>query len=202
MQRRLLFLSLFLVILIFLLFGFGAYYLITKNNSTVSQVLSEETKPQYWFVLHRKSNREFFYQGVPGDKDRSVLLRQFKVKSGIPNERPTPLPKLMDRDYWVITSKFEDKENPETSPYFITLNIPVTQEEPFGPTPYMECNGQCNWVLPGSFGLHGTGGDPEKISDINPGSSGCIRHFDEDITYLYNLLNPEKEEIRYYIEDV
>jgi len=29
-----------------------------------------------------------------------------------------------------------------------------------------------------------------------------VRHRDEDITYIYNLLEPEREEIRYYVEDV
>lgn len=195
-------LSLILIFLIFILFGFGLFYLKNKWESQNAQVLSEETKPFYWLVLYRKSNQEFLYQGVPGDKDRSQLLRQFKVKSGIPGERPTPLPKLLNRGYWVITAEAEQKENPETSPYFLTLDIPVSEAEPYGPTPYMECNGQCNWILPGSFGLHGSGGDPEKLSETNPGSSGCIRHFDEDITYLYNLLDPQKEEIRYYIEDI
>lgn len=60
---------------------------------------------------------------------------------------------------------------------------------------------QCNWNLPGNFGLHGTGGNPSKISPEDPGSSGCIRHSDEDITYLYEILEPEKGEIRYYIKD-
>jgi hypothetical protein len=202
MGKRLLPLSIILVLLVFTLFGFGLFYLMNKSEVTKPQVLSEETKPVYWLLLHRKSNQEFLYQGVPGDKDRSHLLRQFKVKSGIPSERPTPLPKLLNKQYWIITSKYEDKENPETAPYFLNLDIPVSEEEPYGPTPYMECSGQCNWLLPGSFGLHGSGGDPEKISDTNPGSSGCIRHFDDDIAYLYNLLEPEKAEIRYYIEDI
>lgn len=52
------------------------------------------------------------------------------------------------------------------------------------------------------FGLHGTGGQPEKLSKDDPGSSGCIRHKDEDITYLYNLLDPQKEEIRYYVSEI
>ena len=68
--------------------------------------------------------------------------------------------------------------------------------------PYTECNGQCNWILPGAFGLHGVNGDLSRLSIENPGSSGCIRHSDEDITYLYNNLDPQKEEIRYYIEDI
>lgn len=84
----------------------------------------------------------------------------------------------------------------------LTLNIPVSDTEPFGPEPYLECNGQCNWILPGAFGLHGSGGNPEKLSSTDPGSSGCIRHTDEDITYLYNILDHQKAEIRYYIKDI
>lgn len=163
----------------------------------------------YWLLLHRKSNKEFLYHGTPGDKEKSKLLKTFVVKSGIPGERPTPLPQLLGRDYWVIINKLEQKDNPETAPYFLTLNIPVGDEEPFGPTPYLECNGpasqrgeQCNWILPGDFGLHGSAGDPSKLADDNPGSSGCVRHTDEDITYLFNVLDPTKEEIRYYIEDI
>lgn len=153
-------------------------------------------------MLHRKSNQEFLYQDEPGDIDKSQRRRSFKVKTGISGERPTPLPQLLGREYWIITDKIESLDNPETSPYFLTLNIPVSEEEPFGPTPYLECNGQCNWILPGAFGLHGSGGNPEKLSTQDPGSSGCIRHSDEDITYLYNTLNPKTEEIRYFIIDI
>lgn len=156
----------------------------------------------YWFVLERKSQREHFYLGVPGDKAKSSLIRTFRVKSGIAGERPTPLPQLLNREYWLITAEFETKESPETAPYFLALDIPFSDEFPYGPTPYLECNGQCDWILPGSFGLHGVNGDPTRLSDQNPGSSGCIRHSDADITYLYNLLDPQKEEIRYYIEDI
>lgn len=81
------------------------------------------------------------------------------------------------------------------------LDIPFNDEYPYGPTPYNECNGQCNWQLPGSFGLHGIAGDSSKLLAENPGSSGCIRHSDEDITYLYHLLSPEQQEVRYYIHD-
>lgn len=168
------------------------------------EVLSEATEaPQsHWFLLHRKSNIEYFYHGEPGNPAKSILIKTFHVKTGIPNERPTPLPKLAGRDYWIITDKNEETENPETMPYFLTLDVPVGETEPYGPSPYNECNGQCNWIVPGTFGLHGVGGNPAKLAPEDPGSSGCIRHADEDITYLYNTLQPEKEEIRYYIEDV
>jgi hypothetical protein len=178
---------------------------ISKNfDNPVQSVLSvsgEENK-NYWFYLERKSNIEKLFYGVPGNTSKSQLVKQFIVKTGIPGERPTPLPKLLGLDYWIITDKIETFESPETAPYFLTLNIPVSEEEPFGPIPYLECNGQCNWILPGAFGLHGIGGDISKISPGNLGSSGCIRHSDEDITYLYNLLDPINNEIRYYIEDI
>lgn len=177
--------------------GIGTNILSSKKNEN----LKPENKNNYWLLLNRKSNIEFLYKGVPGDSKNSELIRTFNVKTGIPGERPTPLPKLLGKNYWVITSKQESKENPETAPYFLKLNIPVAEEEPFGPEPYEECAGQCNWELPGDFGLHGVNGDVSKLSEENPGSSGCVRHKDEDIAYLYNILNPQKEEIRYYIED-
>lgn len=174
------------------------------------QVLSLKPQPLYWFLLHRKSNVEFLYFGVPGVQKESKLIKTMQVKAGIPRERPTPLPKLVGREYWRIVDKMETHDNPETAPYFLTLDVPVGEEEPFGPVPYEECNGpstslrtsQCNWILPGAFGLHGINGDWERLSNKNPGSSGCLRHKDEDITYLYNLLDPKRQEIRYYIEDI
>ena len=167
-----------------------------------SQVLSENIQRSHWFLLHRASNVEFLYIGVPGDEKKSQLVKKFTVKTGIPGERPTPLPQLVGREYWIVTKKEEATDNPETSPYFITLDVPVGEEEPYGPQPYLECEGQCNWTIPGAFGLHGVSGDVSRLSAENPGSSGCIRHTDEDITYLYHLLDPSKEEIRYYINDV
>lgn len=158
-------------------------------------------KEMYWFLLHRKSNTEELYYGLPNDKNQSKLIKNFIVKTGIPGEKPTPLPQLLGREYWKVIDKVEAFDNEETAPYFLTLDVPVSEEEPFGPTPYLECNGQCNWILPGYFGLHGTASNEVKLSKDDPGSSGCIRHKDEDITYLYQLLDPKKEEIRYYIQD-
>ena len=165
------------------------------------EALSQQENTDYWFLLHRKSNIEFMYLGIPGDKEKSTLIKEFAVKAGIPNERPTPLPQLLGKKYWVVTAK-SASDNPETAPYFITLNIPTNEEPPYGPAPYMECDGQCDWVLPGEFGLHGVNGDETRLSKDNPGSSGCIRHTDRDITYIYNTIDPKKEEIRYYIEDI
>ncbi len=196
MQKKVLLLA----VLILILVGFSGWFafkpeLMQKHNAIIPQ-------KHYWLLLHRKSNVEYLYYGVFGDKDNSRLLKTFQVKTGNLSISPTPLPKLLRRDFWLITKKESSADNPETAPYFLTLDVPVTEEEPFGPNPYAECNGQCNWSLPGYFGLHGINGNLSKLSKEDLGSSGCVRHSDSDITYLYNLLNPEREEVRYYIEDV
>lgn len=174
-----------------------------NNKPDTGEVAGIQTpKDQYWFLLHRKSAVEKLYYGEPGNEENSALVKIFTVKTGITGKKPTPLPQLAGKDYWVIVDKLEAFDNPETAPYFLTLDVPIGENEPFGPEPYLECDGQCNWELPGYFGLHGVAGDPTKLSEENEGSSGCIRHTDEDITYLYNLLDPSKEEIRYYIQDI
>lgn len=182
----------------------GASLFVYKNyySKETPEVLSLQTQPTFWMVLHRKSNMEFLYLGKPGQKNQSQLIKTFVVKSGIPGEKPTPLPRLLGRAYWIITGKMESADNPETAPYFLTLDVPVTENWPYGPIPYAECGGQCDWEVPGYFGLHGVNGDATKLSQTNPGSSGCIRHSDQDITLLYNLLDPDKAEIRYYVEDI
>lgn len=185
-----------------LLIGFVTFYTNTyKKALNNKQVLSANHKKTHWFVLYRKSNKEYLFEGIPGDKGRSKIIKTFNVKTGMPGERPTPLPQLLGRQYWLLVKK-EATVNPETAPYFLTLDIPTSDEWPYGPTPYFECNGQCDWVTVGYFGLHGVNGNPSKLSDDDPGSSGCIRHMDEDIAFLYDLLNPEREEIRYYIKDI
>ena len=158
----------------------------------------------YWLSLDRKMSKEYLYFGTPGEANNSKLIREFQVKTGA-SWSPTPLPELTGREYWNLVNK-EPTQNPETAPYFLQLDVPVTEDWPYGPVPYNECrdiisgeNIQCDWVLPGYFGLHGINGNIDKLSDEDYGSSGCIRHSDEDITYLYNLLDPENEEIRYYV---
>jgi lipoprotein-anchoring transpeptidase ErfK/SrfK len=195
--RQTFFIALLLIVTLWLgLSQIGGLIKKAKVNSTVS-------KSVYWLMLHRASNKELLYKGIPGNVKKSTLIKTFTVKTGIPGERPTPLPQLARRDYWVIVSKAQAFDNPETAPYFLALDIPVGDVEPYGPVPYMECGGyQCNWQIAGPFGLHGTGGDPSRISPDNPGSSGCIRHGDDDIAYLYKTLNPDKQEIRYYIKDI
>lgn len=188
------------LILVLVILSGLVYFQSFQENA--GQMLSVAAEKEYWLILHRKSNKEFLYFGEPGNKEMSALVKTFDVKSGTPGQRPTPLPELLGREYWLINGEYEDLENPETAPYFLTLNIPVLAEAPFGPVPYLECSGQCNWELPGAFGLHGNNGDSEKLTDANPGSSGCIRHTVEDITYLYNLLDPGKSQVRYYIDDI
>lgn len=192
------FLGIVVVFVLGVLIGVVSMWALDRETS---RSLQADEKRYYWFVLLRKSNIEHLYKGIPGDKKRSELLKTFVVKTGIPGERPTPLPQVMGKAYWLVTKKYETKDNPETGPYFIELNVPTREAEPFGPVPYGECDGQCNWQISGPFGLHGVGGDMSLLSYENSGSSGCIRHKDEDIIYLYNLLDP-KEEIRYYIEDI
>jgi hypothetical protein len=163
---------------------------------------SAHTDPTYtyWFLLRRESQIEFLYFGLPGNEKESMLVDIYQVKTGIPSQRPTPLPQLIGRPYWIMTAKYPT-ENPETAPYFLELDVPVSDGAPYGPVPYPECGGACDWVLPGAFGLHGVNGDETKLSISNPGSSGCIRHSDMDIISLYYLLDPIKHEIRYYIRD-
>jgi lipoprotein-anchoring transpeptidase ErfK/SrfK len=184
-----------------ILLSLGLFSLSTIST-TQKAVNAAKTEQKYWLLLQRRSNQEFLYKGVPGDEKQSKLLRTFIVKPGVPGEKPTPLPELIGRQYWLITKKMDTSENPETAPYFLELDVPVGDTEPFGPQPYLECDGQCNWVLPGAFGLHGVNGDGTRLSSENTGSSGCVRHTDSDITYLYNLLDPQKEPVRYYIQDI
>lgn len=177
-----------------------------------------ETDPQgsgYWFLLHRKSQKETLFKGTYGDQSKSEVVKNFDlVKTGRLG-RATPLPQKLGRKYWKIVGK-KIANSDETKPYFLTLDIPYDTSFPGysqvyqGPAPYEEAacdetgqgrSVQCNWVTPGAFGLHGVNGDESRLSGDNPGSSGCIRHTDTDITYLYNLLNPANEEIRYYIVD-
>ncbi len=190
-------LSVLLVAVCALFLGFLA----GLNIHEKPQVLSESVQvDEYWFLLHRKSNVEMLYKGVPGDANQSALIRTFQVKTGVSGKKPTPLPQRFGRSYWTITKKYETSDNPETAPYFIELDIPHSEEESYGPAPYLECDGQCNWELPGPFGLHGVNGDTSRLGQDNAGSSGCVRHTDSDIAFLYELIKPE-DATRYYIED-
>ncbi len=188
--------GLIIILIVILLIG------LNLSDSNKNSNSPESSEKSYWFLLHRQSNKELLYFGEAGDTSNSALIKVFKVKTGMPGRRPTPLPQLLGKEYWTITGKFEDQDNPETAPYFLTLNIPVSEESPYGPVPYLECEGQCNWELPGAFGLHGNNGDPDKLASTNPGSSGCIRHSVEDITYIYNLIDPNNSQVRYYVYDI
>lgn len=179
-----------------ILFGVGMVVMMRPNV----QVAPQGQEKEYWLELLRKSQKERLYYGVPGDKRESKVVKEFTVKTGVPGMRPTPLPQALGKKYWKIIKKYSSSENPETAPYFLELDIPV-EEGFFGPVPYLECDGQCSWELPGYFGLHGVNGDNSRLSSGNSGSSGCIRHTDKDITYLYNLLEVD-EGVRYYIVDL
>ena len=195
--RRWVFIS--FVIAFFLMAGFLLFnFYQNKDIAPINKVEKEE----YWMLLERKSNKEYLYKGIPGKRDESILIKFFTVKTGVPGKKPTPLPQLVGREYWHIIDKMDSSDNPETAPYFLVLDIPTGESEPYGPEPYFECEGQCNWELPGYFGLHGVASDESKLSATNPGSSGCVRHTDKDITYLYNLFDLQKEKIRYYVVDM
>lgn len=200
MQKKLLPL---IIIIVIGIFGF----FVLEQPKPFENTASPNPVESHWFMLHRKSGKEFLYFGRSGDTNNSKLLREFQVKTGA-SWSPTPLPQLVGRDYWMVVKKESSAENPETAPYFIQLDVPTTEEWPYGPVPYEECldqegnNIQCDWILPGYFGLHGVNGNMSKLSTEDRGSSGCVRHTDSDITYLYNLLDPTKEEIRYYVEDI
>lgn len=194
-------LAIYFLSLIFLVFVVVFAFIFFKSEPGNLLRVPEKIQENYWFILHRKLNSEEMFYGVMGDRKKSKIVKTFKVKAGIMGERPTPLPQLVGREYWKIIKKESSIDNPETAPYFLQLDIPAPSEYPYGPVSYEECAGQCDWILPGYFGLHGVNGDETRVDAENPGSSGCVRHLDKDITYLYNLLDPENDEIRYYIED-
>lgn len=187
------------------------YVSYNANTQTIDRPTT--TPEEYWFILHRKSKREILYKGVPGDISKSTIATDangkqliFKVNPGR-SDRPTPLPQLFGRQYWVLTEKHPESI-PETAPYFITLDIPDGRKAPYyGPSPYKECGTdgkqQCVWGnIAGDFGLHGVGpngGDASRLDDA--GSSGCVRHSSSDIEKLYELLDLSKGGVRYYIED-
>lgn len=180
----------------------------------------ETTAPStdaYWFLLERKSKKETLYQGKPGDRTNSRIIRSFQINPGWPGQTPTPISTKLGIPYWIITTyktNTADEQKSKLGPYFLSLNIPYNDpgnncpingvnKNCQGPTPYLECpdraNNQCYWPVPGEFGLHGVGNSISRLTD--EGSNGCIRHSNDDITYLYNLLSKYNREIRYYTVD-
>src|SRR5688572_20793004 len=99
------------------------FYVKTVSNKSLSPQ-SIPQKESYWLLLHRKSNKEYLFLGTPGQKERSKLIKTFTVKTGVPGENPTPLPQLLGKKYWTIVAKERVEDNPETAPYFLTLDIP------------------------------------------------------------------------------
>ncbi|MCL5113933.1 MAG: peptidoglycan DD-metalloendopeptidase family protein [Patescibacteria group bacterium] len=157
---------------------------------------------QYWLVLDRQSKEEYLYKGQPGNKDASTLIRSFMVNPGASGSTPTPLSNLVypAREYWIINAAALDSPIP-SDPHFLHLDIPFDNPNG-GPTPYTECGGlQCRWI-PGTFGLHSS---DMTHPVVGPGSSGCIRHYSQDIDYLWSLLqnivNSREYSVRYYVKD-
>src|SRR5690606_19080816 len=100
-QKRIWIIGIAGIILAVITFNFLLFTYFTAKNK-VDPPLIEKSPASYWFLLHRKSQKEYFYRGIPGDPQKSTLIKTFTVKTGIPGERPTPLPKLLGREYWVI----------------------------------------------------------------------------------------------------
>lgn len=189
----------FLLLVIFVIVSFGTAYFWGNEQRDLSKY--EVPRGEYWLILNRTTNEEILYFGKPGSQQESLPLKKFKVKDGVSGKRPTPRPQLLGRDYWLVVDKYESLDNPETAPYFLQLDVPVTSDWPYGPVPYMECGGQCDWELPGYFGLHGVNGDNSRLSYENEGSSGCVRHSDEDIKFLFDNLDLSNGGVRYYVID-
>lgn len=191
-----------LLISILLQFSTTTGNVLSYTTEEHNRARETQSEPEHWLYLKRRSNIEILYHGIPGNQQQSKVIKVFKVKSGIPQKRPTPLPELLGQRYWLITDKVKARADKEIGPYFLKLDIPHSEYPPYGPYPYEECSGQCNWELPGAFGLHGVSNDNSKLSEENEGSSGCVRHDDRDIAYLYYLLNPNDRPVRYYIVDI
>ena len=100
------FLGIFVVVIALL----AIFSIFNRDKQTVKILASETKKENYWFLLHRKSNIEYLYKGQPNDIENSNLIKTFKVKVGVPGQKPTPLPNLLGREYWKIIDKFETKD--------------------------------------------------------------------------------------------
>lgn len=155
----------------------------------------------YWFRLNRRENIETLNYGPNNLPQLSLMVWFFRVKTGVPGQKPTPLPQKTGRPFWLVIDKYQTRDNPETAPFFLVLDVPGTETSPFGPRPYRECAGQCNWKIPGYFGLHGVAGVESRLTIPEPGSSGCVRHRDFDISFLYHVLDPRRNPIPYFIPE-
>ena len=72
----------FQLILIFLVIVTGMLLLMPHKNKAGEKIVPP--KESYWMLLHRKSNVEYLYKGIAGDKSKSYLIKTFLVKPGIP----------------------------------------------------------------------------------------------------------------------
>jgi len=107
--------SILIIIITALVVGIvGGIMLPIIRRGEVEGVNTIREEKEYWLLLHRKSNKEYVYNGVPGDIMHSELIKTFNVKIGIPGKRPTPLPQKLGYAYWVIESEEKVVGNPET----------------------------------------------------------------------------------------
>ncbi|HRN70936.1 MAG TPA: hypothetical protein PLS49_07195, partial [Candidatus Woesebacteria bacterium] len=95
------------IIFLSLLIGLiGSLVLIQHSKGKQGEVAGvQEPQAQYWFLLYRKSGVEKLYYGQPGNEEQSALMKTFTVKTGVSGKKPTPLPQLVGREYWVIVEK-------------------------------------------------------------------------------------------------
>ncbi len=174
----------------------------------------------YWFLLNRQKRYEILYKGTPEKITQSQVVKISTINPGSPGDEPTPIPQKLGKKFWSLTG--EVRLHPQDSdptgyekfgPYFIVLDVPFkNQPDPscnnngttdcYGPVPYKECgpslDQQCNWHTPGEFAIHGN----DKLDP--PGSAGCVRHSNTDITEIYDTLNNAKainSNTRYYAID-
>lgn len=177
----------------------------------------------YWFLMNRIGKYEILYKGEPGVISKSKVVKVSRVNPGSPGKEPTPLPqKVGSQKYWLTTAGLITyrPENEDAyykfGPYFIPLNVPTSYRDPvcaneakakgevtedcYGPK-YEECGAsgaeQCNWLTAGQFAIHGNNRLDEE------GSAGCVRHMNDDISEIYNLLKAENKLVgtRYYVID-
>src|SRR5688572_16212552 len=106
-----------LIIILIMIAGAGGIFLNKPKIQKVSlQSDQQKVAQNYWFMLHRKSKKEFLYQGIPGDLANSTLVKEFQVNVGIEGQRPTPLPELVGRAYWNLIAEYDTAADPETAP--------------------------------------------------------------------------------------
>ncbi|MDO8487149.1 MAG: M23 family metallopeptidase [Candidatus Curtissbacteria bacterium] len=123
----------------------------------------------YWFLLDRLNKKEYLYQGVPGDKGKSQLVKTFavnpmKVNPGIPGGiedtiikpgepgylqrwgHPTPLPQKVGREYWTFTG-VNPNDPGIPGGKFLILDVPPSGTGCTNPDPNnKECGGPVPYI--------------------------------------------------------